>query len=61
VYRLTPVIFINHLPEGLESPEKNFADDTSLFSLVLDQIQSNSILTLPSKQLEFIFQKGKPR
>jgi len=38
------LIFINDLPLGLESLAKIFADDTSLFSLVLDQIQSSAIL-----------------
>ena len=36
--------FINDLPENLESEAKVFADDTSLFSLVLDSTQSSSEL-----------------
>ena len=38
------LIYINDLPLGIESLAKIFADDTSLFSLVLDQIQSCSML-----------------
>ena len=34
------LIFINDLPENLVSKPKIFADDTSLFSVVLDQLQS---------------------
>ena len=38
------LIFINDLPENLESVPKIFADDTSLFSLVLNQLESASKL-----------------
>ena len=31
------LIYINDLPNNLESKPKNFADDTSLFSVVIDQ------------------------
>ena len=39
------LIFINDLPVGLESKAKIFADDTSLFSLILDQVRSYNELT----------------
>ena len=38
------LIFINDLPINLETTTKIFADDTSLFSLVLNQIDSASKL-----------------
>ena len=38
------LIFINDLPENLESVTKIFADDTSLFSLVVDQNESSNSL-----------------
>ena len=38
------LIFINDLPNGLESKVKIFADDTSLFSQVSDQIRSSNEL-----------------
>ena len=38
------LIFINDLPENLESVPKIFADDTSLFSLVFDQLECASKL-----------------
>ena len=38
------LIYINDLPINLESKPKIFADDTSLFSLVLDQLLSLEVL-----------------
>ena len=38
------LIYINDLPENLESKPKIFADDTSLFSLVIDQLLSLDVL-----------------
>ena len=38
------LVYINDLPMNLESKPKIFADDTSLFSLVLDQLLSLEVL-----------------
>ena len=38
------LIYINDLPDGLTSTCKIFADDTSLFSKVIDKVNSNSQL-----------------
>ena len=38
------LIFINNLPENLESKPKVFADDTSLFSIIIDQQRSSEEL-----------------
>ena len=40
------LIYINHLPDGLNSTTKLFADDTSLFSVVQDPNESGKYLNL---------------
>ena len=40
------LVYINHLPNGLKSNAKLFADDTSLFTIVKDKIESANILNL---------------
>ena len=38
------LIFINDLPDGLQSNVKIFADDTSLFSVMIDSLRSSNLL-----------------
>ncbi len=38
------LIYINDLPDGLQSNAKIFADDTSLFSIVIDSWRSSNLL-----------------
>ena len=38
------LVYINDLPDGLKSNAKFFADDTSLFTIVKDKIESANIL-----------------
>ena len=44
------LIYINDLPDGLTSMCKAFADDTSLFSKVIDKNNLNPNLTLTSRK-----------
>ena len=46
---LLSLIYINDLPDGLECNAKRFADDTSIFSVVEDTIESCSNLIVNSK------------
>ena len=45
------LIFINDIPNGLISRVKIFADDTSLFSLVIDQLRSSNDLNLDLRKI----------
>ena len=42
---LFSIIFINDIPEGIQSNIKCFADDTSLFSVMKDRISASVTLT----------------
>ena len=52
------LVFINDLPGGLQSNVRIFADDTSLFSVIIDSLRSSNLLNIDLRLIEnWAFQK----